>query len=144
MGINNEYKTNNRTKILTYLKENQDRTVSVMDIDCHLRDTDSQVNLTTIYRYLDKLTTDGNVMKYISERGDKATFQYVERDHKCDEHLHLKCTECGEIIHLDCHFMEEISHHINEDHGFDLQCKNSVLYGVCKNCRAKNVTKAVE
>ena len=46
-----------------------------------------------------------------------------------------KCVKCGKIIHLECHFMEEISHHIEESHGFTLQCKNSILYGVCKECK---------
>ena len=43
----------------------------------------------------------------------------------------------GRIIHLECHFMEEISHHIEKSHGFTLQCKNSILYGVCKECKNK-------
>lgn len=36
---------------------------------------------------------------------------------------------------LDCGFMDEIAEHIQKDHGFQLQCKNSILYGICKDCR---------
>ncbi len=129
------YKTNNRTKIMDYLVSNKERTVSVRDIDKHMKDTDCPVNMTTIYRYLDKLEKDGDVMKYVGKQGEQATYQYVERSHKCDQHLHLKCVDCGSIIHLDCHFMEEIAGHIAGDHGFRLQCKDSVIYGQCQACQ---------
>ena len=111
-------------------------TVSVsgvsVDVDEYLKKHDSEVNITTIYRYLDKLAKDGTVIKYVAEKGCQAAYQYVEPGRGCEQHLHLKC---GKIIHLECHFMEEISHHIEESHGFTLQCKNSILYGVCKECK---------
>lgn len=131
----NGYATASRKKILDFLKSNCDRTVTVTDIDHYLKENDSEVNITTIYRYLDKLAGDGTVIRYVAEKGSQAVYQYVERGHHCEEHLHLKCVECGRIIHLECAFMAEISGHILEDHGFALQCKNSILYGVCKECK---------
>ena len=101
----------------------------------NLKRNGDAVNITTIYRYLDKLATDGTVMKYVAEAGGKAVYQYVELGQHCEEHLHLKCVKCGCIIHLDCGFMDEIAEHIQKDHGFQLQCKNSILYGICKDCR---------
>lgn len=129
------YATASRRRILEFLKNNSDRTVTAADIDTYLRENDSEVNITTIYRYLDKLANEGTVIKYVTEKGGKAAYQYVEQGHRCEEHLHLKCVKCGCIIHLECAFMNEISEHINMDHGFALQCKNSILYGTCKNCR---------
>ena len=82
-----------------------------------------------------KLAKEGTVIKYVAEKGCQAAYQYVEPGRGCEQHLHLKCVKCGKIIHLECHFMEEISHHIEESHGFTLQCKNSILYGVCKECK---------
>lgn len=130
-----EYKTNNRTKIMDFLLANKDRTVSVSDIEDHLTAERNPVNKTTIYRYLDKLEADGNIIKYTSEKGEKATYQYVDREHRCDEHLHLKCSRCGAIIHLDCGFMGEIAEHVEKDHGFKIQCKNSIIYGLCDKCQ---------
>jgi Fur family ferric uptake transcriptional regulator len=129
------YATASRKKILEYLKQNSDRTVAVADIDSYLRESGNDVNVTTIYRYLDKLVGEGTVIKYVAEKGSQAVYQYVEQGHHCDEHLHLKCVKCGCIVHLDCAFMGEISSHIERDHGFLLQCRNSILYGICKNCR---------
>lgn len=129
------YATASRRRILDFLKKNANRAVTAADIDSHLKENDSEVNITTIYRYLDKLAGEGAVMKYVAEKGGKAAYQYVEHGHRCEEHLHLKCVGCGRIIHLECAFMDEISSHIREDHGFELQCKNSVLYGTCKKCQ---------
>lgn len=133
----NSYTTASRTKILEYLKQNCDRTVNVNDISNYLRENQSEVNITTIYRYVDKLAKEGTVMKYVAEKGNQAVYQYVETGHHCEEHLHLKCVNCGCIIHLECAFMKEIAEHIKKDHGFELQCKNSIIYGLCKECRAK-------
>jgi Fur family ferric uptake transcriptional regulator len=30
-----------------------------------------------------------------------------------------------------------IAEHILKDHGFILQCKNSIIYGLCRECREK-------
>ena len=129
------YSTTTRKKIHDYLEQNSDRTVTVADIDTYLKELNSEVNLTTIYRYLDKLAKEGIVIKYVAEKGSQATYQYVEKGHHCEEHLHLKCVSCGCIIHLECGFMDEIAEHILKDHGFELQCKNSMIYGLCRECR---------
>ena len=135
MTGNSGYSTASRKKILEYLKSNSERTVTAADIGIYLKDNESEVNITTIYRYLDKLEKEGTVMKYVAEKGSQAAYQYVELGHRCGEHLHLKCVKCGGIIHLECDFMNEISEHILKDHGFSLQCKNSILYGTCEKCR---------
>ncbi len=131
----NGYTTANRKKILAFLKENGNHTVTVTDIDAYLKECDSEVNITTIYRYLDKLEKEGSVIKYVAEKGSQATYQYVESGHNCEGHLHLKCVKCGGVIHLECAFMHEIAEHVSKEHGFELQCKNSIVYGVCKECK---------
>lgn len=137
MAENGGYATASRRRILDFLQKNEDRAVTVADIDVYLKENGGEVNLTTIYRYLDKLAKSGAVMKYVAEKGGQAAYQYVEKEHHCDEHLHLKCVSCGCIFHLDCAFMDEISAHVQKDHGFTIQCKNSVIYGVCARCGGK-------
>ena len=131
---NSGYATANRKKILDFLKENHNRTLTVADIDAHLKACDSEVNITTIYRYLDKLEKEDTVIKYVAEKGSQATYQYVEQGHNCEDHLHLQCVKCGKVIHLECHFMHEILEHVEKEHGFMMQCKNSIVYGTCKDC----------
>ena len=134
---NNGYNTAARSRILGFLKENKDRTVNANDILNWLNNQGNDVNITTIYRYLDKLTESGEVMKYIAENGTRAVFQYVGEKQHCEEHLHLQCIKCGAILHLDCDFMDEISEHVMKEHGFRIQCRNSIIYGICSDCQGK-------
>ena len=82
MASNSGYNTAARSRILAFLKENSYRTVNANDILKVLKDNGNDVNITTIYRYLDKLTESGEVMKYIAENGTRAVYQYVgEKQH---------------------------------------------------------------
>ncbi|MBR4427301.1 MAG: transcriptional repressor [Spirochaetales bacterium] len=133
------YTTQSRSRILEFLKSQSTRTVDVSDIRRALATDGNEVNITTIYRYLDKLTSDGTVMKYVAENGTRAVYQYVGERRHCEDHLHLQCTKCGCIIHLDCRFMDEIAEHVLREHGFSIQCRNSIIYGLCEKCAADTI-----
>lgn len=130
-----EYKTKSRKLIIDYLVQAKDRSASIADIKTYFEEQEEQVNISTIYRNLDKMVAEGTVLKYQNEDGRKAVFQYVEETHGCHQHLHMKCVGCGKMIHLNCGFMDEISEHMMRHHHFKLQCENSVLYGICENCQ---------
>lgn len=131
------YRTKNRDMMLAYLMKNQDRIVYVSDIHQHMEAQGIHVNVTTIYRFLDKLQEENRVLKYTSEKGESAGFQYVGEGNCCEDHLHIKCSECGKVVHLDCAFMEEIRSHLQHHHHFMLQCSGSSLFGICEDCRKK-------
>ena len=133
------YNTQGRSRILDYLIAQSGRTVDVNEIKRAMAHDGNDVNITTIYRYLDKLTADGSVMKYVAENGTRAVYQYVGQKRHCDEHLHMQCTKCGCIIHLDCHFMDEIADHVLKEHGFHIQCRNSISYGLCEKCAVDTI-----
>ena len=82
------YATNSRRKILDFLKSNSDRTVTAADIDQYLKRNGDAVNITTIYRYLDKLATDGTVMKYVAEAGGKAALRGASSSEMCQMWMH--------------------------------------------------------
>lgn len=128
------YSTEKRNKIMEYLITHKDEDVSVKDIELHLTSEGISTNITTIYRYLDKLVSQGTLLKHMDGNGSKSTFQYVQPDSACHNHLHMKCSNCGRIYHMDCGFMMEFSRHIYEHHSFMLDCKTSMLYGLCKQC----------
>ena len=138
MSRTGSYSTEKRAKILKYLENHSDDDVCVKDIEEHLRDNDGiSVNVTTIYRYLDKLAKDGQILKHSSENGMNTTFQYIKSEHSCHNHLHMKCSNCGKIQHMDCGFMDEFKKHMYEHHRFILECKTSMLYGICEACSNK-------
>ena len=132
-----EYKTKKRELILEYLLQNKDTSVTVKDIEYFLaKNTDVKPNITTIYRYLEKLMADGCLM--CSEEAGKKYYQYIAPDNTCKRHLHMKCTGCGKVLHMNCDFMDEFEKHIKGDHGFTINYKNSMIFGVCESCKAEN------
>ena len=132
-----EYMTSSRKKIFTYLVEHANTIVSAKNIHTYFEQNGCKINMSTIYRNLDRLEKDGTIIKHMSEDGKTAVYQYESHDKHPNEHLHLQCLKCGKIVHLDCKFMNEISEHVSKHHGFDIQCKNSVIYGICKECKDK-------
>lgn len=137
MARSGGYNTKTRQLIRDYLINNRQHTVSAANILEHLEGEGASANPTTVYRYLDKLCTEQRIMKYVADKGEKAVFQYVDEGQHCREHLHLKCVRCGCIYHLDCSFMEQVRSHLQDEHGFVLQCEGSVLYGLCRQCAAQ-------
>lgn len=139
MGRTAGYATEKRTRMLEYLRENSDRDVCVKELSEYLASVGITVNVTTIYRYMDKLVQDGNVLKHSLENDGTSTYQYIEPNHSCHNHLHMKCSGCGTIYHMDCEFMEEFQRHIYEHHHFALECRTSMLYGLCEQCQGKKL-----
>lgn len=128
------YLTKRREQILRFLAANEDREVGVNEINDFLATQSLQANVSTIYRYLNRLVVRGAVIKTVHGRNGQATFQYIEGKRGCCSHLHLKCRKCGRILHLDCVYMQDVLKHIKSDHGFVVDCPNSFLTGLCRGC----------
>lgn len=137
MARSDGYRTKGRQLILDYLEKTKERTVSVGEIQDFMEQQGNPVNVSTIYRNLDALVAQGQVMKFVSDKGDKSTYRYIEPEHECHKHLHIQCVRCGKVIHLECDFMKSIEEHVYKDHGVTLLCNNSILYGICEGCKMK-------
>lgn len=142
MGKSGSYNTEKRNKIMEYLINHKDENISVREIETYLEQEGIGANLTTIYRYLDRLVEEGCVLKHNDEGGSKSTFQYITPDGECCNHLHMICSRCGKIYHMDCEYMKELAIHIFEHHNFALDCKTSMLYGICNSCDNNNIEKS--
>lgn len=135
MAEKQNYNTKARKYILQYLETCMETTVGAADILEFLNKNGISVNLTTVYRYLNKLTAERKVIKITEAKTQRSVYQLIRHKKSCDDHLHIKCTKCGKLIHLECEFIDKIKEHIFEDHGFHLECSGSILYGVCDKCK---------
>ena len=131
------YKTKNRQYIIEALSNNLNTTLSADNIFDYLSKKNRDMNITTIYRNLEKLAKEDVVLKFPSADGNKTFYQLKRHDFTYEDHLHLQCTNCGKVIHLDCDFMQSFVEHVKDDHSFDLTCGNSILFGLCEDCKAK-------
>lgn len=132
-----EYKTQQRTRILSCLRENKEKSLTVDELVDLLEKSGSSVGRTTVYRYLDSLTEQGEVRRFSRDGKKSAAFQFVENSSECSKHIHLRCSECGKFVHLGCDFMKEANEHLLKEHGFCVDNELTVLVGVCKDCMAK-------
>ncbi len=132
-----EYKTKYRDWMQQFFAEHADEKVRARDIYEKMTADGLAVNLTTVYRNLDRLEKENILQGHKSCGDDEKFYQYLQPKLDCGSHLHLLCSRCGRIIHLNCRFMDEISDHLMRDHGFQLDCRQSMLVGLCAECRAR-------
>ncbi len=140
MTKRNHYNTRQKTAILKYLEGMPGEHVTVNDIHEHLASEGIGVGVTTIYRRLAELTEEGLVAKYQIDGASGACFEYIGKDH-CHEELciHCKCEQCGELIHLHCDEFKLIGAHLLSDHGFKVDSKRTVIYGLCDDCMGRRI-----
>lgn len=132
------YKTKQRDQIMDCLVKNKDRHITADEIISTLNAEKTMVGKTTVYRYLDKLVSDGAVRRYFIEGGKSACYQLVEQKGVCGSHYHLKCVDCGLLYHLECDYLGELDAHIRDHHGFRVDHSKTVLYGHCGTCTEKS------
>ena len=87
------------------------------------------------YRNLDKLTSDGTLIKTKNPGNDFCFYQYAGEESECVGHLHLQCKVCGRIVHLSDKYMSDVYNYLRKEVGFKLDFRSSVLVGVCDHCR---------
>ena len=132
------YNTKQSCEILNYLKDNAGSQFTSQEISDHFRAKGINIGQATIYRRLDRLTTEGLVNKYIIDEKSPACYEYIGTDHCKSGHCyHMKCETCGKLIHLNCDEINAFFAHLSEEHGFELDPRRTVFYGICSDCSKK-------
>ena len=129
MPRSENYNTHQKDLIISVIK-NYEKEFTIKDIHNELKDS---VGLTTIYRLVDKLVSDGIINKSIGS--DNTTYYEYLGECSCHNHFYLKCEKCGEMIHIDCDCIESLSNHIVSEHNFLLDRGKIIIKGICKKCR---------
>lgn len=57
-----------------------------------------------------------------------------ERAH-AGEHVHLVCTACGRVEHHPGELLQELTEHVDADHGFAVAHAELTVRGSCRSCR---------
>ena len=132
-----EYETRQRKVLLGYLEQHPDRGFSIEELyealaSCY--PPDQVPGKSTLYRLVPKLISEGLVKRFSGEHGRQFQYQLVPCKN-CEAHLHLKCTSCGNLLHLDHAASEQIMDEVLEQSAFSLNQRDTILFGVCKNCK---------
>ncbi|MGZ6391931.1 MAG: Fur family transcriptional regulator [Ktedonobacterales bacterium] len=87
------------------------------------------INLATIYRTLDLLTSVGLVTQTDLGSG-VAHFELVGDS----LHHHLICEQCGAMVEVDDALLAPVRERLLRDQGFRASARHIALFGTCKHC----------
>lgn len=129
------YKTRQKEELLKLLATVPNRHFTVAELCVMLAQQQTPIGATTVYRQLEKLVVEGLVMKYVTGPSDSAAFEYVGPD-RCHDPIcfHCKCTQCGELVHVHCDELKSTEEHLRTHHGFHVDVRRTVFYGLCARC----------
>lgn len=125
------YTTEQRRKLLSFLKSNPDSQFSAKQIAEEL--SEKSVSISSIYRNLATLEKEGLVTRTAVKGSRDSYFRYLDNDH-CRECIHLTCLNCSKIFHLDSKIADSMTAALYNSSGFTVKRPDTVIYGVCKNC----------
>ena len=131
------YNTRQRETILNYIVSLNGAHITAAEIAEHFEQEGVSIGRATIFRCLDRLTSDGIIRRYVTDGMSGACYQYADTGEKCHQHLHLKCESCKKLLHLECDKLSEIQSHIFSEHSFRVNGMKTVLYGKCNSCLRK-------
>ena len=130
------YQTAGRRKIGDFFAQNPDRQFTTEEISFAINGNTAG-GRSSIYRHLTELCDADVIQKFYSTERRCHVYQYVGASCDCRSHFHGKCVSCGAIEHLGCHDSESFVGHLMSEHGFEVYCGQSILYGLCRDCRTK-------
>lgn len=93
------------------------------------------VNKTTVYRNLDKMTENGQLIKHKSMVSEGYIYQHADEHLHCEDHIHFQCCKCGSVIHLDDKKTTAYLKAISESLGLSIDLGLSTLNGICPKCK---------
>ena len=91
------------------------------------------VNRSTVYRNLEKLTESGKITRKLSKDGSRAIYRLNPIAH-CEGHLHLICSHCGGVIHLSETDSDKLEKVLKKSYGFSVNDNTTVISGICESC----------
>ena len=127
-----KYMTKQRRMLLDFLEKHTDEMLSAHEIAAAL--SESGISVSAVYRNLAALEADGLVAKEASRDGKEALYRYIDPEH-CRDELHLSCKKCGRTFHMEHEAAKALEAVVRKTGAFTLDKSETVLYGVCKNCR---------
>jgi Fur family ferric uptake transcriptional regulator len=110
--------------------------VSADDLAGLVREEAPQVGRATVFRTLELLSELGLIRPIYQGTG---AAHYVVMDQ--GSHHHLICSRCHRVIEFDSCTAGELAETLGREHGFQVQSHLLEVYGLCKDCRDRPLTR---
>lgn len=125
------YNTQQRKLLIDFLQSNSSKAFTIEEIINAM--VGNEISQSTAYRLMTKLVEDGLVHRSVKGNSRSFVYQYIS-DHKCEGHLHMKCTDCGKVYHLDSSTTSRIHEDIKSNSSFEID-DHTILLGKCSLCK---------
>ena len=124
--------TQQRKALLEYLSLHADEKLTARQIAADV--SAEGISTSAVYRNLSELESEGKVRR-VNQSGSREVFyQYTDGEH-CKDCLHLSCEKCGKTYHMNMQGAQMLVQNLAQSDEFTIDKANTVLYGVCKECR---------
>ena len=132
------YKTRQSREIAAYLQARPGQHVTAAELSAFFARQGRGMGKATVYRQLERLVETGEVTRYTVDGITGACYAYTgDGQTLCEDACyHCKCQRCGALIHLHCDEVERLRRHMLDHHGFALDSRRTVFYGLCAACLA--------
>ena len=123
-------------RLLIYsLLNNKREPISADDIYLDLiKNDDSNINISTVYRILTLFTKKGLVIKSNLNIDGKATFEINHKEHR----HHLICVKCGKIIPISGCPLKEYEKALVKRTNYIILEHNLEIRGICPECQRES------
>ena len=128
------YNTKQLGALLECLEKHKSESLTVDGVCEKLEKAGERIGRTTVYRRLERLVAEGKITRFAPEEGKSVTYRFIGSGCGDECHFHLICTECGEVAHTHCHELETLFAHMASEHGFKINERKTMLYGICEKC----------
>lgn len=136
------YQTEQKKALVDFLCRNASRALRADEVVKELKE-DARCGLSlpksTVYRLLSQLVASGAVRRTVQPGEKCGVYRWLQPD--CCEHLHLKCVDCDRLIHLDAQESVRLRAAL-EQSGFEIDPRQTTIFGHCKACREGKHEKA--
>ena len=120
--------------VLQCIKDNAEEYITIQQLANKLKSRSEKVGLTIIYRNLDKLEVEREIVKVNIEGITGCCYRYLP--HKKDNVLfYLKCEKYGELVDIECPELGLLYHHVSEEYHVEINHGKTMFYGLCENCQ---------
>lgn len=135
--LQKSYHTKTSDLISQFIQTKMDKGFTAAELSSFLKKNGVDVNKTTVYRNLDKMTESGKLTKHKSMVADGFVYQTAEEEQHCEEHIHFLCSKCGSVIHLSDKKTERYLKSLSDELGLQINLSQSSLNGICNKCKNK-------
>ena len=129
-----KYMTKQRKALLNYLSMHADERLSAKQLEDALKS--EGISISAVYRNLSELEREGKVRRVNNSGSREVFYQYTDGAH-CKDCLHLSCEKCGKTYHMNSAVAQMLIENLAQSDEFTIDKANTVLYGVCGDCRKK-------